>query len=295
MWKSRYLEAPEGFNFRATVKSHGWYDLQPFHYDDSHCKLAYVFYDAGRGKAVNAQISEINGKLLIELDTSVSDESRIVDQFRHILRLDEPISDFYSLMAKRAQFAWVSQTGAGRLLRSPTVFEDLVKTLCTTNCSWSLTRSMVKKLVSELGVISKSGSRSFPSAETMAARDESFYRDTIRGGYRSPYFVELAESVAEGKIDPETWLDPEIPSEELRKQILSVKGCGQYAADNLMKLLGRYDGLALDSWLRAQFYKKHNRGKKCPDKKIERSYKEFGEWKGLAIWCDMTEDRHANN
>jgi len=68
-----------------------------------------------------------------------------------------------------------------------------------------------------------------------------------------------------------------------------VKGCGDYAAENLLKLLGRYDGLALDSWLRSQFYKKHNREKVCPDKKIERHYTKFGDWKGLAIWCDMTE------
>ena len=68
---------------------------------------------------------------------------------------------------------------------------------------------------------------------------------------------------------------------------------GDYAADNMLKLLGRYDGLALDSWLRAQFYKKHNRGRKCPDKKIEKHYAKYGDWKGLAIWCDMTEDWFA--
>jgi hypothetical protein len=57
----------------------------------------------------------------------------------------------------------------------------------------------------------------------------------------------------------------------------------------MLKMLGRYDGLALDSWLRAQFYKKHKNGRKCKDKTIERHYKKYGEWKGLALWCDMTE------
>ena len=49
------------------------------------------------------------------------------------------------------------------------------------------------------------------------------------------------------------------------------------------------DGLALDSFLRSQFYKIHNREKVCNDKKIEKFYKKFGHWRGLAIWCDMTE------
>ena len=68
-----------------------------------------------------------------------------------------------------------------------------------------------------------------------------------------------------------------------------VKGVGDYAAENLLKLVGRYDGLALDSWLRSQFYKNHNNEKKCTDLEIEKYYKKFGKWRGLVIWCDMTE------
>ena len=35
--------------------------------------------------------------------------------------------------------------------------------------------------------------------------------------------------------------------------------------------------------------KNHNGEKKCDDKKIEKHYERFGEWRGLVIWCDMTE------
>ena len=68
-----------------------------------------------------------------------------------------------------------------------------------------------------------------------------------------------------------------------------AKGVGDYAAENLLKLVGRYDGLALDSFLRSEFYKLHNKEKVCSDKKIERHYKKFREWRGLVIWCEMTE------
>ena len=33
---------------------------------------------------------------------------------------------------------------------------------------------------------------------------------------------------------------------DLIKEMKSVKGVGNYAAENLLKLIGRYDGLALD-------------------------------------------------
>jgi N-glycosylase/DNA lyase len=153
---------------------------------------------------------------------------------------------------------------------------------------------MVSNLVDKLGDRGRKEIVAFPTAAAMAARDEKFYRDEIKAGYRSPFFVELAEKVASGAVDPEGWLSAEMPTAELRKEIKSIKGIGDYAADNLLKLLGRYDGLALDSWLRSQFYKKHNRNKPCPDKKIERKYANFGKWKGLVLWCDMTEYWHLS-
>ena len=50
------------------------------------------------------------------------------------------------------------------MLRSPTVFEDLVKMICTTNCSWALTEKMVTGLVENLGRETNDGRRSFPHA-----------------------------------------------------------------------------------------------------------------------------------
>ncbi len=284
-----FLQTPATFSFRHTVYSHGWSELLPFRLDDENWRLTYVFGGRGRGKPVTATIQESEGGLSIEVSSKQFNEQHLLRDVRHILRLDDPLEDFYCLTDNDDRLRWVSASNAGRLLRSPTVFEDMVKTLCTTNCSWSLTRSMVTNLVESLGEPSARGHRAFPTAAAMASVSETFYRDDIRAGYRSPYFVELAQAVASGELDPEAWLTTEMPSVELKKEIKKIKGFGDYAADNLLKLLGRYDGLALDSWLRSQFYRKHNREKTCPDKKIERHYKKFGEWRGLAIWCDMTE------
>src|SRR5436189_6010952 len=104
-----------------------------------------------------------------------------------MLRLDDDIGAFYQLLVDDDDFNWIAEQGAGRLLRSPTVFEDLVKMICTTNCSWALTEKMVTGLVTELGTASDDDRKSFPSASAMAAQSVEFYRDKIRAGYRSPY------------------------------------------------------------------------------------------------------------
>jgi N-glycosylase/DNA lyase len=148
---------------------------------------------------------------------------------------------------------------------------------------------MVTNLVDTLGEPADDGRRAFPTPEAMAAVGPQFYRNEVRAGYRSPYLAELSESVASGRLDPESWLSSDLPTAELKNELKAVKGVGDYAAENLLKLLGRYDGLALDSWLRSRYFEVHNRGRKCADKKIARSYENFGPWKGLALWCDMTE------
>ena len=294
MWKSKDIKVPEGFSFERTVQSHGWYDLAPFEFDEELMKLRYVFRDRRSGKIVQGTLSFDGTAVRIELDAAVSEKSSIEADARHILRLDDDVEDFYAVIEPHQNFAWVRLMGAGRLLRSPTVFEDLVKTLCTTNCSWGLTKKMVSNLVDRLGERGEQGIAAFPTPAVMAEQDEKFYREEIKAGYRSPFFVALTEKVASGAVDPEIWLKSEMPTAELRKEIKAIKGIGDYAADNLLKLLGRYDGLALDSWLRSQFYKKHNRNKPCPDKKIERRYANFGKWKGLVLWCDMTEYWHIS-
>ncbi len=288
-----FIDIPKRFSFKSTVYSHGWCELAPFELDIQNWRLSYVFRDKN-GHAIPAVISEVNGKLKIEAEGSEIDAIQIINETRHLLRLDDDLNGFYDSIIGHERLNWVGKLRAGRMLRSATVFEDIVKTICTTNCSWALTKNMTTNLVEKLGTAPSSNTqnhakRAFPTAEAMAAVTADFYRTEIRAGYRSPYFVELAETVASGRLDPQKWLKSGLSTTELKREIKKIKGVGDYAAENLLKLLGRYDGLALDSWLRSQFYKNHNKEKPCTDKKIERHYKKFGEWRGLVMWCDMTE------
>jgi 3-methyladenine DNA glycosylase/8-oxoguanine DNA glycosylase len=101
---------------------------------------------------------------------------------------------------------------------------------------------------------------------------------------------ELADRTASGTLDVEAWFKSPLSTVDLMKEMRGVKGVGPYAAENVLKLLGRYDGLALDSWTRAKFSTLRNNGRKTTDKKIARYYSRFKEWRGLALWCDLTRD-----
>jgi N-glycosylase/DNA lyase len=284
------IAKPANFVLETAVCGHGWYDLHPFKWDLEHGSLDYVFRSANGKQVTAGRISERHQEIVVVLENSKVGWEKVERDVRHILRMDDDMGEFYGVAEGSAGTRWVASRGAGRLLRSATVFEDMVKTMCTTNCSWGLTRKMVENLVEKLGDRAGRNAKAFPTAEAMASVDENFYRNEIKAGYRSPFFAEMAVRVRDGEIDPEAFLHSQLPTPELRAEIKKIKGFGDYAADNLLKLLGRYDGLALDSWLRARYIEKHNKGKACPDKKIAKHYKKFGKWQGLMIWCDMTED-----
>jgi len=285
------ITVPRDFSFKRTIISHGWCELLPFRIDREKWILSRVL-DLKNAAPVTLTISATKRSVRINPSRRLSRAAneQVIRDVRHMLRLDDDMGDFYSSLTGDRDFGWIPVQGAGRMLRSPTVYEDLVKMICTTNCSWALTEKMVTGLVENLGREANDGYRTFPTPEAMALMPLKFYTNEVRAGYRSAYLKELADRVASGSLDVESWLRSELTTVDLIKAMREVKGVGPYAAENLLKLIGRYDGLALDSWTRAKFFTVRNNGRKASDKKIARYYSRFNEWRGLALWCDMTRD-----
>jgi len=283
------IPTPPNFSYRRTVASHGWYQLPPFGLEK--WELSRVI-DVGEKPPVTIFLTERKNHVRVRPSRPLnkSEAAIVLRDARHILRLDDDLKPFYDATAADPEFNWIGNQGAGRLLRSPTVFEDLVKMICTTNCSWALTLKMVHGMVNNLGRETGDGRRSFPTVQALASMPATFFINEVRAGYRAPYLKELADRVASGELNVEEWLSSDLPTRDLLKQMKGVKGVGDYAAENLLKLLGRYDGLALDSWTRARFFELRNNGRKANDKKIARYYARFNEWRGLALWCDVTRD-----
>jgi 3-methyladenine DNA glycosylase/8-oxoguanine DNA glycosylase len=126
----------------------------------------------------------------------------------------------------------------------------------------------------------------------MAAMDEDFYRSVVRTGYRAPYFKKLAESVADGSVDLErlgSTSRSDISDEEVLKELLALPGVGPYAAAHIMMMIGRYSLLILDSWTRPKYARLTNR-KTVKDSTIQRRFRRYDPYGGLAFWLFLTRD-----
>jgi 3-methyladenine DNA glycosylase/8-oxoguanine DNA glycosylase len=278
----------EPVDFRRTLASHGVASLPPSVVDEEAWTLE-VTLPVARG-ARSVRVSEGAKRTarveILGREPGARSRDALIQTLRHMFRMDEDLSAFYALAAEDPELAWVT-SGAGRMLRSPTVFEDVVKTICTTNCAWSGTVRMVTAIVGTLGVAAPGGGRAFPSPAAMAAAGEDFYRDVARAGYRGAYLRALADDVAEGKLDLEELNDPDIPDAEVEERLLALPGVGPYAAAHVMLTsLGRYSRLVLDAWTRPTYAKL--RGRKTSDKTIARHFRRYKQFAGLAFWLTLT-------
>ncbi|HSE82499.1 MAG TPA: hypothetical protein VLA87_12555 [Gaiellaceae bacterium] len=282
-----------------SIQSHGLVDLPPMRIDDDARALEITIPLPGarprtvriaEGRPGRARVT-VRGR-----PPGERQQGAVKDAVAHVLRLDEDLSPFYAAAASDPDLAWAAR-GAGRLVRSPTVFEEVVKTICTTNCAWSATERMVGALVAQLGepvagAAAGPYGRAFPTADAMAEADESFYREVVRAGYRGAYLRSLSADVASGALDLEELgraSRDELPDDELAALLLALPGVGPYAAAHIMMLLGRYSRLVLDSWTRPK-YAALNGGKPVKDATIERRFRRYGPYAGLAFWLVLTRD-----
>ncbi len=284
-----------------TLNSHGFVDLAPMHPAEDY-RSVEITLRAGRGRPRTVRIHagrDGHGAMTI-LGPSVSPAvaERFAAGVRHVLRMDADLSPFYAMAAEDPDLSWTI-SGAGRMVQSPTVFEDVVKTICTTNCAWSATRRMVHALVEHLGEPAPGApatgplGRAFPTPEAMAEAGEGFYRDVARAGYRGAYLIQLARGVADGHLDLERYAAASaehLPDDDLERELLELPGVGPYAAAHIMMTVGRYHRLILDSWSRPAYAKATGRTRLVPDRTIERRFRRYGPYAGLAFWLFITRD-----
>ena len=160
----RTLKAPHWFQLKTVVFSHGWYDLPSFRWEEGERSLGATVRAAGR--VVDLVItSPARGRMRVQATftgrSSQCIESAVDEIVEGMFGLTQSFDEFYEQAG--IDYDWAKKRGAGPFLRGATVFEDAVKMLATTNCSWSLTRQMITRLVQELGETSLSGSRAFPT------------------------------------------------------------------------------------------------------------------------------------
>jgi len=279
----------------STLRSHGWVNLLPNIPDEKVESFSRVDR-LSSGKVVYIHAASLGSKMpkiivTVKHEDALSqiERNEIIKRVRYMLRLDENLQGFYDLCKKKGS-KWKNFTeGRGYLLRSPEVFEDLVKVICTTNIQWGGTKRMVKELVGSFGFPFPGDPAllSFPAPESISSVSLEEFKDRVRLGYRAGYIYELSARITSGDLNLNDLTHTSTPTAEVKKRLIEIKGVGNYAAASMLMLLGRYDQIPVDTVFRSFMKEKYFKDKQFSEEEGLNLYEEWGRWKYLAYWNEM--------
>ncbi len=236
------IKVPRDYLLWRDYCSYGYFLLEPNHWEPRTKTFARIL-DLKDGP-VRFDAAQSGGKgspLAVRANRALSKRERAeaTRQLSRILRLDEDeslIRDFHRVDPR------FKRLGRGRMMRSPSFFEDVIKTVTSCNVTWPSTVTMNIRLCE---VVGRGGA--FPTPKRLARTRPATLRARCRVGYRDARIIELSHMFASCEVDPEWFEDPATPDDAIHEQLLDWPGIGPYAAANIMQLLGRYARLPLDT------------------------------------------------
>jgi len=296
------IPVPPDYSLTRDACSYGYFLLSPNHWDPRTETLTRVLdLEGGPARIVIAQ-PRADGKpgpsriskashFTRGADLACTSDRRLAKReiteasglIARMLRLDDDATTIRAYHKVDPRF---KALGRGRLFRSPTLFEDIIKTVTSCNVQWPSTVVMNERLCAVVG-----DGGAFPSARKLARARASTLRARCRVGYRDRRIIELSEMFASGEIDPHWCEDPATSDEDLREFLIDLPGIGPYAAANIMQLLGRYHLLPLDS--ESVRHGKAILGMEGSDKAImkmiDAHFAPFGPHKFRSYWFELWE------
>lgn len=294
------IPVPRDYVLRRDACSYGYFVLDPNYWDVRAETLTRILDLSGgpalvtlaqgdaadrRGSWISLHRALRGTPLSVKTNRALSkrerdEATRLLSRMLRLDESDETISEFHKVDPR-----W-KRSGRGRLMRSPTFFEDVIKTVTSCNVTWPSTVTMNRRLCE---VVGRGGA--FPNPRKLARTRLSTLRARCRVGYRDQRIQDLAGMFASGEVDPEWFEDPATPDEALLDRLLGLPGIGPYAAANIMQLLGRYHRLPLDS--ESVRHGKALMGLKGTDRSIMRAmhkhFAPFGRHAFRSYWFELWE------
>ena len=282
-----HLAAPAGFRLEPAVTTYGYYVLAPNRWDAAAGALRRPLH-ATDGRVVEVTVTESRRrgdgpKLRIACDAALprADHAAIKRRVARMLHLDTPAEVYRRFWAMHPK---ARRAGFGRVFRSPTLFEDVIKTMTGCNVAWRNTKAMNAHLCAKVG---RAGA--FPRPADLAGWSPSRLKVACKVGYRAERIIRFARDVEAGRLDLAWFEQDDRPTDEVYDALRSIHGVGDYAANNILQHLDRYDRLPVDSETIRHFREVHGHDGEAAQiaHAARRHYDRFAPFQFLAYWYEL--------
>jgi 3-methyladenine DNA glycosylase/8-oxoguanine DNA glycosylase len=227
------------------MRSHGWFDLIPFGLSQNRSELRYAAPSGGRNARETLRANWEHLLVYVHSGTKAAAEYLAF----HLLGLKRDIACFQREFASEHDLSSIIEGNHGSLLRSATLFEDLLKALFTINTPWDRTRRTNDELVKQFGSNRESCSV-FPQPGNLVDVGEQAHQTLIGCRSRAKSVLKIAKRALKY---PDTFLGQAwtalCPS-DFRSLVLGCHGIGPVSANYLSSVYGRCAGFAVDAYVR---------------------------------------------
>ncbi|KAL5570626.1 hypothetical protein UlMin_027201 [Ulmus minor] len=326
-------ESELSFNLEKAVCNHGFFMMPPNRWNSSDKTLQRPLRLSDGQASLTVSISHPPNLryLLIHLQNhpssplSSQDHNTILEQVRRMLRITErderDVREFHKVCPQ------AKEKGFGRVFRSPSLFEDAVKSILLCNCTWTRTLQMAQALCDlqlELTKDNKTSDRkrkrgknrkpskggkckkddseltcskigNFPTSKELASIDEIFLENNCPIlGYRAKYILKLAKHVENGKVrldEIEKLAAAEKASiEQVYRKLMNIDGFGSFVSANVLMCIRHYQRIPADTETIRHLQQVHGR-KECNKKNIQQEaqeiYEKYAPFQCLAYWMEL--------
>ncbi|MFY0594343.1 DNA-3-methyladenine glycosylase family protein [Roseivirga sp.] len=195
------------------------------------------------GTLIPFSITEKEGKLLIEIESSVTVEAQkqVLAYVNEWFDIDRDLSPFYELLSVTKSLKPLLEKYKGlRLIGIPSLFEALCWSVIGQQINLTFAFKLKRRLVETYGKSIKFKGHTlyhFPSPESLAALDEDYLRTQQYSRGKIKYIKNVAEAFLNHGLSKKALA--QIPDFESRQQTLTaIKGIGVWSANYaLMKTL----------------------------------------------------------
>lgn len=267
------------FNYDKFIYFHGWIYLSPFSVCDD--KSIDTYLRLKKGKSIKVKIKTSEGDIFTTITISTQERKEISEGDRDVLKgqikrmfcLDQDFTEFHNICRNIPDLNFVHTENCKGMLRSPNAFEDLIKTICTTNCDWRNTKKMCSALCSLDG-------GNIPTPKEILRYNEPALSKLVPLGYRAKTVLEVSRLTDEGKLDLDKWAKEKDYS-RIRKSLISIWGIGDYCVNHLLVMLGDFSFIPIDSEVLKYLRETYFRGRQVSEKEAVKPFEQFQEYKYL--------------
>ncbi|EIE22161.1 DNA glycosylase [Coccomyxa subellipsoidea C-169] len=290
------VPAPTGFDLATAVSSYGFFMLAPNRWVKAVSSVPgsqpaferplRTADDTAVPVRITQSILEDGSELSVAVETtdplSTSDEQHLQSQVVRMLSLAP--ADVEVVAALQRMHAEAKAASFGHMFRSPTLWEDMVKSITLCNCGWGRTISMNAALCSEIG------GGAFPTPAQVAAAGVEALQSRCGVGYRGKTIHGLAQQFLDGTVSGLALEEPGMDASALYKKLLPLSGMGPFTAANVLQLLGHFERIPADTETARHLKHRHKLSGLSPrtlQEAAQKVYEKYAPYQFLVYWFEL--------